>query len=113
LDNLQVKPIGVYGSKEEIVRLLFSIGAVNDEMLVLFPNWNFFISSSISYSATALCLTKTSSSQPTLRSGLYIVRSLGKTAQEEQIYVVYWPEETTWNDNANSSIGRTRVTFMR
>jgi hypothetical protein len=31
LDNLLVKPIGVYGSKEEIIRFLASIGAVDTE----------------------------------------------------------------------------------
>ena len=31
LDNLTVKPIGMYGSKEEIVRFLSSIGAADDE----------------------------------------------------------------------------------
>ena len=31
-DRLMIKPLGVYGSKHEIVRLLLSIGAVNDEM---------------------------------------------------------------------------------
>ena len=30
LDNLALKPVGVYGSKEEIVRFLSSIGAVDD-----------------------------------------------------------------------------------
>jgi hypothetical protein len=32
LDRLMIKPLGVYGSKAEIVRLLQSIGAVDDEM---------------------------------------------------------------------------------
>ena len=32
LDRLMIKPLGVYGSKGEIVRLLRSIGAVNDDM---------------------------------------------------------------------------------
>lgn len=31
LDNLLVKPIGVYGSKEEIIRFLSSIGAVDTQ----------------------------------------------------------------------------------
>lgn len=30
LDSLAIKPIGVYGSKEEVVRLLVSIGASDD-----------------------------------------------------------------------------------
>ena len=32
LDRLFIKPLGVYGSKYEIVHLLRSIGAVDDEM---------------------------------------------------------------------------------
>ena len=30
LDRLAIKPLGVYGSKDEIVRLLRSIGAVDE-----------------------------------------------------------------------------------
>ena len=52
------------------------------------------------------------SSEPILRSGLYIVRSFVSTS-EEQAYVLYWPEETTWEDHAASSVQRNRVTFMR
>lgn len=32
LDGLIVKPIGIYGSKEEIVRLLSSLGVVDDHV---------------------------------------------------------------------------------
>ncbi len=32
LDRLIIKPLGIYGSKGEIVRLLRSIGAVDDDM---------------------------------------------------------------------------------
>lgn len=45
-----------------------------------------------------------------LRSGLYFVRSL---AEPGAVFVVYWPEETTWNDTAISSVRRNRITFMR
>ena len=30
LDRLMIKPLGVYGSKDEIVRLLRSIGAIDE-----------------------------------------------------------------------------------
>ena len=49
---------------------------------------------------------------PILRSGLYIMRTFTSTA-EEQTYVLYWPEDTTWNDKAVSTVQRNRVTFMR
>ena len=50
--------------------------------------------------------------EPTLRSGLYIIRTFTSTA-EEQTYVLYWPEDTTWDDKAASTVQRNRVTFMR
>ena len=51
-------------------------------------------------------------SDPFLRSGLYVVRSFLSTA-EERAYVLYWPEDATWNDQAVSTVQRNRVTFMR
>ena len=50
--------------------------------------------------------------EPILRSGLYVVRSFASTT-EELAYVLYWPEDTTWNDQAVSTVQRNRVTFMR
>ena len=45
----------------------------------------------------------------TLRSGLYLMRG---TAQEIT-YAIYWPQDTTWDDDAISAVARNRVTFMR
>ncbi|KAH9029442.1 hypothetical protein EDB85DRAFT_1532125 [Lactarius pseudohatsudake] len=98
LDDVVLKPFGIYGSKEEIVRFLHEIGAVDgdtSQKLLMRDN---------GYS--------TGSSEPVLRSGLYIVRSSVSTS-EEQAYVVYWPEDTTWDDHAASPVQRNRVTFMR
>jgi len=47
-----------------------------------------------------------------LRPGLYIARRFGSIT-EVQTYVVSWPEDTTWNDNADSTVRSNRVTFMR
>ena len=46
---------------------------------------------------------------PSLRSGMYVLRDV----TEGVLYVIYWPEETTWDDNAASSVRRNRITFMR
>jgi len=43
-------------------------------------------------------------SGPTLRSGLYIVRSTDTVTADEQLYVLYWPQDTTWDDSALSSV---------
>ena len=50
--------------------------------------------------------------EPIIRSGLYIIRT-STSVTEEQIYVVYWPEDTTWDDYAVSMVQRNRVMFMR
>ncbi|KAI9455148.1 hypothetical protein BJY52DRAFT_1427134 [Lactarius psammicola] len=99
LDNVVLKPFGIYGSKEEIVRFLREINAVDDNAYVL-------LFSCLENEYTA------GSSEPALRSGLYIVRSFLSTSNE-QAYVVYWPEDTTWDDSAASPVQRNRVTFMR
>jgi hypothetical protein len=36
LDRLAIKPLGIYGCKDEIVRLLQSLGAVDKKMCVTF-----------------------------------------------------------------------------
>ena len=42
LDHFMIKPLGIYGSKAEIVRFLRSFNAVNEDMCVGFP---FFVKS--------------------------------------------------------------------
>lgn len=98
LDNVVLKPFGIYGSKEEIVRFLSEIKAVDDSTVQKFLLPRNGLAGG--------------SSEPVLRSGLYIVRSFLSTS-EEQAYVVYWPEDTTWDDRAASHIQRNRITFMR
>jgi hypothetical protein len=48
---------------------------------------------------------------PILSSGLYVVAS-GQVDPTHH-YVIYWPEESTWDDSAASSVFRNRVMFMR
>ncbi|KAN0136073.1 hypothetical protein V8E53_005933 [Lactarius tabidus] len=84
LDDLLLKPIGIYGSREEIVRFLREMGIIDVNM----------------------------DSEHILRSGLYTTCSF-KSTTEVQTYVVYWPEDTTWNDTAASSVQRNRTIFMR
>ena len=35
LDKSQVKPVGIYGSKDEIVRFLLSVAVIDDAMCVV------------------------------------------------------------------------------
>ncbi|KAJ7698920.1 hypothetical protein B0H17DRAFT_1049693 [Mycena rosella] len=98
LDNLTIKPLGLYGSKSEIIAFLSCRGVVDKE--------------------TAQALARSTGnlnvSVPHLRSGLYVLRASNTPpAGPEQIFVIYWPEPTTWNDDAVPSVRRNRVTFMR
>ncbi|KAG8738573.1 hypothetical protein FRC10_006678 [Ceratobasidium sp. 414] len=96
LDQLAIKPIGVYGCKPEIVKFLRGAECLNEE--------------------TEALLATAASSTSGLRSGLYIVLPLNDGGQDgptRSAYVVYWPEDTTWEDKAISSVRRNRITFMR
>ncbi|KIO11026.1 hypothetical protein M404DRAFT_127237 [Pisolithus tinctorius Marx 270] len=97
LDRYIVKPVGVYGSKEEIVRFLSELQVVDDALAA-----QLLADPSIAGPA-----------KPTLRSGLYLLRPTEPYGQTEQIFVVYWPQENTWDDSAASQVRRNRVTFMR
>ncbi|KAF8607201.1 hypothetical protein BDV93DRAFT_520086 [Ceratobasidium sp. AG-I] len=93
LDGLTIKPMGLYGCKSEIIKFLRDAQCLNKE------------------SETLL-----SSSEFDQRSGLYLVLPSGNEIQVSHVhhaYLVYWPEESTWDDKAISSIRRNRVTFMR
>ncbi|KAG6331499.1 hypothetical protein ID866_7590 [Astraeus odoratus] len=97
LDQYIIKPVGIYGSKEEIVRLFLELKVTDDAV-------------------AAQLLADPSVQGPTkpkLRSGLYILRPADRQGNAEQVFVVYWPEEGTWDDSAKSQIRRNRVTFMR
>ena len=37
LDSTNVKPVGVYGSREKIVDLLLEVGAIEPQLFVIFP----------------------------------------------------------------------------
>ncbi|GBE82556.1 hypothetical protein SCP_0409400 [Sparassis crispa] len=97
LDGLDVRPVGLYGSKAEIVRFMQAINLVDDRI------------------ASLLLAVKESpdNSKPFLRSGLYILRPLRTGNIHGQLFVVYWPQETTWDDSAVTSTRRNRITFMR
>jgi hypothetical protein len=114
LDNASIKPVGVYGSKERIVDLLLEIGAVEPHLFVISAVSNVVLPRrSQPYSANALLAGGDNSTSPRLRSGIYFVQPPSPLHDDPRFFVVYWPEETTWDDNAVSSVKRNRVTFMR
>ena len=116
LDNSSLKPLGVYGSKEEVARFLREIHAVDENTCVLLSiklsSWANLFEKRAGKLLTPQNGFNSGGTEPVLRSGLYVVRSF-VSAAEERAYVLYWPEDTTWNDQAVSTVQRNRVTFMR
>ncbi|EKM59291.1 uncharacterized protein PHACADRAFT_113812 [Phanerochaete carnosa HHB-10118-sp] len=92
LDDLSVRPIGIYGPKSEILRYIKDLGLISRE--------------------TAQILLSGKDDMPAtraLRSGLYLLRDVPR----DLVYVIFWPQDATWNDDAISSVIRNRITFMR
>ncbi|KAG8900672.1 hypothetical protein FRB99_005823 [Tulasnella sp. 403] len=125
LDLISVNAVGIYGSKSEIARFLREAGALDDEM------WVVLLHGYLTGARKAHFLGRfargrlllvpddvTSHVQPHLRSGIYALippRSQQYIAPGALpvIYIVYWPEETTWDDDAIGTIRKNRTTFMR
>ena len=114
LDNASVKPIGIYGNKERIVDLLLEVGAIEPHLFVISPLQRITLAHhSQPHSVDALLASSDNSRTPRLRSGIYFVQPPSPLDDDPRVFVIYWPEETTWDDNAVSSVKRNRVTFMR
>ncbi|EIW81353.1 hypothetical protein CONPUDRAFT_55755 [Coniophora puteana RWD-64-598 SS2] len=92
LDKVLVSPVGIYGDKKSIVELLGRLGVVEKE---------------------TYAEDERGRGSPSLRSGLYVLRAPPSETEGSRVYVIHWPEDTTWNDDAISSVRRNRVTFMR
>lgn len=55
---------------------------------------------------------------PYLRSGIYLFLPPVSASDSQKpssvvIYIIYWPEDETWNDDAPPTVQKNRVTFMR
>ena len=112
LDSVLVKPQGIYGSRSEIIRFLQDIGAVDDLMYVFLSAGRCVLVLIVRCSASLLRNSRDDASTNkgrSLRSGLYMLRM----EAQEVIYVIYWPEDSTWNDDASLAVQKNRVTFMR
>ncbi|CAE6521860.1 unnamed protein product [Rhizoctonia solani] len=98
LDQLSIRPVGVYGNRSEILKFLQQTRYLDEN------------------STTLLAQAKSSDDSSPLRSGLYLALDPNHQDQgtSKAAYIIYWPEDTTWDDQAaSSSVRRNRVTFMR
>lgn len=109
LDGMSLRPIGLYGPRPEIVRYIRDLNLVSratyvHQFALLSPD------SECACSAQVLLAGKDDMpSAKALRSGLYLLRD----ALQDVVYVIFWPQDTTWNDDTVSSVARNRATFMR
>ncbi|KAG8904121.1 hypothetical protein FRB99_002205 [Tulasnella sp. 403] len=90
LDDVSLNPIGVYGSQSEIARFLYDHGL---ETL----------------------LRPAGEIDPLIRPGLYFFVPSGTidTSVPVTCYIIFWPEDMTWHDDAPDRTRRNRITFMR
>ncbi|CUA74250.1 Sterol 3-beta-glucosyltransferase [Rhizoctonia solani] len=96
LDEITVKPKGVYGIRSEIVKFLLDLGIIDVNV--------------------ARLLSRPDTTLEGLRSGLYFALRPGQDGEgnkSRDVFLIYWPEETTWCDDAEAAIQRNRATFMR
>ncbi|KIM19859.1 hypothetical protein M408DRAFT_334238 [Serendipita vermifera MAFF 305830] len=96
LDNHTIQPRGIYGSASAIVDFLDSVGCMTEET----RPW---LLRSRDEASGISC--------PALRPGLYLVDPVD--GDDDLTYVIFWPEDGTWDDGAISSVSRNRTTFMR
>ncbi|KAG8994929.1 hypothetical protein FRB90_000300 [Tulasnella sp. 427] len=92
--------IGIYGSKTEIIRFLLAAGSIDDDAAGLLQ-----LPEDISIRT-----------RPVLRSGIYMLdppNSDRDSSNPPTRYVIYWPENTTWEAQSSGSVRKNRVTFMR
>ncbi|KEP46929.1 von willebrand factor type A domain protein, partial [Rhizoctonia solani 123E] len=99
LDKLSIKPTGLYGNQSEIIKFLQQAQFLDDNSVALLSR-----------------ASASTDASPNLRSGLYLALHPDHNYQGSSkfAYIIYWPEDTTWDDQAaSSSVRRNRVTFMR
>ncbi|KAG8950712.1 hypothetical protein FRC03_012780 [Tulasnella sp. 419] len=105
LDNVTVQPLGIYGDKAAIVDFLYRVAGLDDETAA------YLLASAEQY-------TSGRSMQPILTSGIYFLLPesnppTSDTFRGHRSFIIYWPEDTTWDDMAIGAVRRNRTTFMR
>ncbi|KAH7337763.1 hypothetical protein B0J17DRAFT_718515 [Rhizoctonia solani] len=97
LDKLSIKPTGIYGDPLEIIMFLQKVGYLQ-------PN----------PAAVLFQAIISSSPNAVLSSGLYLALDPKHGAQSSKsAYIIYWPENTMWDDQAASySVRHNQITFM-
>ncbi|PVF98358.1 hypothetical protein CPB86DRAFT_758529 [Serendipita vermifera] len=94
LDKHAIKPRGVCGSISSLANFLLNIGSINSEIAAL------------------LCEPRDESSgRPALCPGIYLLD--GRHIATDLNYIIFWPEDDTWDDDAGLAASDNRTIFMR
>ncbi|KAG9039494.1 hypothetical protein FS837_000975, partial [Tulasnella sp. UAMH 9824] len=107
LDGVAIKPVGLYGSKSALIETLMTLGVVDKSLL-----------GTVASAEDLPQPVNRNQLSPSLRSGIYlfippISSSNTQAISSAVIYLIYWPEDETWNDDAPPSVQKNRVSFMR
>ncbi|KAG8732984.1 hypothetical protein FRC11_009539 [Ceratobasidium sp. 423] len=103
LDDLSIKPVGMYGTQSEIFEYLKGTGCLDHacETIIFKPDHQ-------------------GNPVSVLRSGLYITMNHKSQpiGSSKSAYLLYWPESETWDDQqsaetVSNTLRRNRETFMR
>lgn len=117
LDSVSIKTVGIYGSKSEIVRFLRKENAVNDDTYVSVNRDHPHDADVVLYRGGLLLIPESLEGEivPRLRSGLYLLANqvIEGSSSVPTFYLIYWPEDTTWDDSAEQSVRRNCITFIR
>ncbi|CAG8580452.1 9136_t:CDS:10, partial [Acaulospora colombiana] len=96
LDKLTMKPRGVYGSISSLVTFLLNIDSIDSEI------------------ASLLCEPRDESSgitRPVLSTGIYLLD--GRHIKDDLSFIIFWPEDDIWDDEAELEASDNRTIFMR
>ena len=102
----------MYGSVPAIIDFLSKAQCIDENTYVELNTSFSFLPNNYLRSAHLLATQhQESTDQLTLRPGLYLLNLTH--LQPGLVYVIFWPEGTTWDDNAITSVSRNRATFIR
>lgn len=114
MDYVDIKPVGVYGSKNELIRFLKQLNVIDYYTYVFDFFYCLEIIAEKKKSETLLREEyDVSRIKPTLRPGLYGLVVEAEATSDRSVYIIFWPEEKTWDDDASSTVCKNRTTFMR
>src|SRR5258706_3199091 len=109
---LTLKPIVWYSTIPAIIDFLSKAQCIDENTYVELNTLFSFIPNDYLRSAHLLATQhQEGTDQMTLRPGLYLLNLTH--VQSGLVYVIFWPEGTTLDDNAISSLSRTKATFIR